>query len=363
MFKKILFLSLFLISSILFATEHGIFLKTHEAISEDISVVQTKMSELIASSGFEILYQSDLKSPDYIREDKTEHCGFKAKLIVFTSTEYVNLLTNLENKYLVAGFLRLGIYEDETGVNISIVDPETIARIIFNDLYENDKEDEYNKIVNEVAKFKNSLVQTLHSVKLGKEVSTKMPPIRDDEDLAESSKDMFMMVGEMTFFNDEDQFPLIYSEKSTIEEVKKMFVENLKTFKPTEDDVEYRWTPNPEKDLQWEIVSEVTAPNGKGMLLGFTRPRTEGVSFNVAGSSREEETNMCPGIDHAAAYPIEVLLLEEDGNVNVFTQREMFRMDMYFWDAGMSAFMDHMSMPTILDESLREAILGSKYSK
>jgi len=38
-------------------------------------------------------------------------------------------------------------------------------------------------------------------------------------------------------------------------------------------------------------------------------------------------------------------------------------MDMYFWDAGMAAFMDHMSMPSILDEAIKKALLGNDYMK
>jgi hypothetical protein len=38
-------------------------------------------------------------------------------------------------------------------------------------------------------------------------------------------------------------------------------------------------------------------------------------------------------------------------------------MDMYFWDAGKMAFMNHMSMPSVLDESLRMALLGKNYTK
>jgi len=352
---------LMLLNLTLLASEHGIFFKTHEAIQEDITVVEEKIAEALVTNGFDILYRDDVKSPDYVREDSTEHCGFKAKLIVFSSSEYTNLLTKSDSKYLIGGFLRVGIYEDTSGVNVAIVDPETISRIIFNDLYENDLVEDYHKRVDQVVEFKKELLSALHSVKLGVEVSTPMEPIRDDEDLAESSKDMFMMVGQMTFFNDEDQFPQIYSSSKSISEVKELFVSNLKAFEPVEDDVDYRWTPNPKEDLQWKIVSEVVTPDGKGMLLGFTRPRTEGVSFNIAGASREDDANMCPGIDHAAAYPIEVLLLEEDGKVNVYTQREMFRMDMYYWDAGMAAFMDHMSMPAILDESLGRALLGKEY--
>ena len=352
---------LMLLNLTLLASEHGIFFKTHEAIQEDISEVEGKIAEVLEANGFKILYRNDVKTPNYVREDTTEHCGFKAKLIVFSSKEHIDLITKIDNKYLVGGFLRVGIYEDTSGVNVAIVDPETISRIIFNDLYENDQVEDYHKMVDKVVDFKKGLLSTLHSLKLGNEVSTPMEPIRDDEDLAESSKDMFMMVGQMTFFNDEDQFPLIYTSTKSISEVKELFETNLKSFSPVEDDVDYRWTPNPEEDLKWKIVSEVVTSDGKGMLLGFTRPRTEGVSFNIAGASREEDENLCPGIDHAAAYPIEVLLLEKDGKVNVYTQREMFRMDMYYWDAGMAAFMDHMSMPAILDESLGRALLGEEY--
>ena len=34
----------------------------------------------------------------------------------------------------------------------------------------------------------------------------------------------------------------------------------------------------------------------------------------------------------------------------------MFRMDMYFWDAGKMAFMNYMQMPGILDESIKKAL-------
>ena len=362
---KIIFI-LLLLSVNLSASDHGIFLKTHEKIPDNLNNVQETIAKLLTTNGFSVLYNSDVKSPDYVREDKNEHCGFKAKLILFTSEKFTDLITAKENKYLIAGFLRVGIYEDQNGVNVNIVDPETISRIVFNDLYENDKEDEYKEIVEKVKLFKTDLVKLLHTLNLGTQVNVPMEPIRDDEDLAESSKDMFMMVGQMTFFNDEDQFPIIYSissEDNTVENLSSEFILNLKSYVPTEDDAEYRWTPDPKTDLMWDTVGKLISPDGKAILVGLTRPRTEGVSFNIAGISREEETNKCPGIDHAAAYPIEVLFIEQDGKVNVYTQREMFRMDMYFWDAGMSAFMDHMSMPGILDESIKKSLLGNKYKE
>jgi hypothetical protein len=92
-------------------------------------------------------------------------------------------------------------------------------------------------------------------------------------------------------------------------------------------------------------------------MFGLTRNRTESESFRIVGD--ETETNKCPGIDHLTAFPAEVLLMINDDNkLVVQTARQMIRMDMYFWDAGMAAFMDHMGMPGMLDESIYRALFA-----
>jgi len=362
---KLLLLLLFISSVSILASDHGIYMMTNKNIEGNFDEIQQAIVSNAKADGYSILYSNSINVPDFVREDKTEHCGYSARLIVLSKNEYSKMLTSYGTKYLVAGFLRIGIYETSKGINVVITDPETINRVVFNDLYENDKEDLYKEVISKTIKHKTNLISMLHNSVSGEKVKTAMEPIRDDEDLAESSKDMFMMVGSLTLFNDEDQFPLIYSVANSdgfsgLQNLKEKFITNLKSFEPTEDDKEYRWSPTKEA-LMWEVVSEIKSPNNEAILIGLTRPRTEAVSFNIAGASREEEGNMCPGIDHVSAYPIEVLLMQEDDKINVYTQRAMHRMDMYFWDAGMSAFMDHMSMPGILDESMRKALLGKEY--
>jgi len=363
--KSLLFFLIFVLIQFVFASEHGIFLMTNKSAKSDFEKTTDQIITALNSSNFDILSSKSIHVPDYVREDSTEHCGYSAHLIVITSDNFLKMLTSYGSKYLIAGFIKIGIYETPEGVNISITDPETINRIVFNDMYENDKENTYSEVISKTQYYKDKLIELLHSSAGGEKVEQIMEPIRDDEDLAESSRDMFMMVGPLTLFNDEDQFPVIYSQNNSngfagLEELKIEFTNNLKTFKPTEDDIEYRWFQNND-DLKWEIISEIVSPKQDAILLGLTRPRTESVSFNIAGSSREDETNMCPGIDHVSAYPIEVLLLQKGEEIKVYTQREMHRMDMYFWDAGMAAFMDHMSMPGILDESIKRALLGNKF--
>ena len=364
--KTILILSLFFSIS-LFGSDHGIYLLTNKSVKVNIDSLTNNIIKVIEENNFSVLNSLTIHTPDHVREDSTEHCGYRSRLIVLTSTEYTDMITSFNPKYLVAGFLKIGLYETPMGVNVCITDPETINRIIFNDMYENDDEKSYNHVIEKTTNYKKVLIDILHNSVAGEKVEEIMEPIRDDEDLAESSRDMFMMVGPLTLFNDEDQFPVIYSTQNIdgfkgLKNLKNKFSKNLESFVPEEDDVEYRWFQN-KNDLKWNIVAEIQLPEKNAILLGLTRPRTEAVSFNIAGSSRENDDNMCPGIDHVGAYPIEVLIIQEENNINVYTQREMHRMDMYFWDAGMAAFMDHMSMPGILDDSIKKALLGNKINE
>ncbi|PKL83584.1 MAG: hypothetical protein CVV24_04170 [Ignavibacteriae bacterium HGW-Ignavibacteriae-3] len=364
---KMIIISILMTSIAIFASDHGIYLLTVANIKGDINKVGEELNAKLKSAGFDVLDYKDIATPDLMRQKKEEHCGFSAKLILLSSNDYTKMLTSYGNKYLVASFLRVGLYESENGIQIVIADLETINRIVFNDLWENGKESDYNQVISKTKIFKSNLVKTIHSIGSGIKVEKPMEPIRSDEDLRESSRDMFMMVGKMTFFNDEDQFPVIYKRKNTegrrgLEKLINEMQTNLKNFKPLKDDLEYRYVASPDV-MKWSIMGRIYSPDSSSILLGITRPQTEGLSFLIAGGSRENKENKCPGIDHVVAYPIEVLLTQKDGQILVSTPREMFRMDMYFWDAGKMAFMNHMSMPSVLDESIGVALLGKEYKK
>jgi hypothetical protein len=364
--KLILAICLLIFTS-LHATEHGIYLLTVSNIKGEIDKVGEDLRIKFKSAGYEILSYSDIAVPDIVRPKKEDQCGFKAKLLLLKSDEFVKMVTLKDNKYLIASFIRVGLYETPDGIQVVIADPETINRIIFNDLWENGKQSEYNSIINKTKEFKKNIVKVTHSLNGGTKVETAMEPIRDDDDIRESARDMFMMVGPLTFFNDEDQFPMIYSRKNSegtkgIEKLKNEMKNNLKNFKPVKDDIEYRHVASPEV-LKWKILGEIYSPDSSALVVGITRPQTEGLSFHIAGSKRETENNSCPGIDHLCAYPIEVLIIQKEDQLQVYTAREMFRMDMYFWDAGKMAFMNHMSMPGILDMSIRLALLGKDYKE
>ncbi len=355
--KFFLIIYIFLFISTASAADHGIYMRVVKNIKGDYTKVCASIKQSLQSAGFKILADHDITTPDKVKEDRKDLCGYRGKLFVFTNDDYIKAITSFGNKYLSAGFLRVGIHETNEGIQIIIADPETIDRIIFNDL----NDDLYNKAVKKIVPFKTKIIDAIHSLNLGSNVKEVREPKRSDEDIRDASKDMIMMVGDMTFFEDEDQFPEIYSQKKNVtveglEKLKQNILANIKNFSPNQEDKEYRWSENLKEDLKWKVISEVYSPDKKAILLGLTRNQTEGVSFYIVGDETKE--NSCPGLDHLTAYPIEVLLMIKGDKIVVNTPREMFRMDMYFWDAGMKAFMDHMSMPDILDESIYRALFA-----
>lgn len=92
--------------------------------------------------------------------------------------------------------------------------------------------------------YKSKIIDLVRSIDGSEKVNIPMEPIRDDEGLAESSKDIFMIFGSMTFFNDEEQFPknnvIKNSEgKVGLEKLQNLFLQNVEKFEPLEDDIEY----------------------------------------------------------------------------------------------------------------------------
>ena len=367
MFRKcVIFLS-FLIATSVYPTERGIYALLVKNSKLNVEQTTLKIKNALLKADFKILNELNVATPNILRKGNEPNCKFEAREILFASDDYVNFLTSYGKRYLLSSILRICIFTNENGTQVNIADPTTINMIVFNDLWDAGKENLYKQVIQKTNEFRAKIVNAVHALNLGENVDLAMPPLRSEEDIREASKDMFMMVGHLTFFTDEDQFPEIYSEKTDNPKtaIKKFLREaksNLAKFEPSQEDFDYRYTKSPEV-LKWRIVAEVFSADSSALLLGVTRPRTEGLSFKIAGSSRASVVNPCPGIDHAPAYPIEVLAIAEKGKLKVFTAREMFRMDMWFWDAGMGAFMNHMSMPGLLDASLRRAILGDKYKE
>jgi len=92
--------------------------------------------------------------------------------------------------------------------------------------------------------------------------------------------------------------------------------------------------------------------------LTFSSPLVESWSFSIVKAGRDDTRKdiQCPGIAHAAAYPIEVVV-EQKGSVFWIKLVDiMYRMKMYFEAAGTMAFAKNMSMPGSAEKEIKAKI-------
>ena len=94
------------------------------------------------------------------------------------------------------------------------------------------------------------------------------------------------------------------------------------------------------------------------VLLGVSGAAMEAKSFAIVGAAGDDKRShdRCPGIDHAAAYPIEILVYREQGSVRVAVIDGMYRMKIFFEDAGKMKFAANMTMPGSIEDEIRGLI-------
>ncbi len=90
-------------------------------------------------------------------------------------------------------------------------------------------------------------------------------------------------------------------------------------------------------------------------VLGVSGVGMEAKSFDIvgAGSNGARDGLSCPGLAHAAAYPLEVVVRQVGSSVEIQFVDAMYRMKLYFEDAGKWAFMKNMTMPGSIADELK----------
>ncbi|GMV05506.1 MAG: hypothetical protein AMXMBFR53_17840 [Gemmatimonadota bacterium] len=111
---------------------------------------------------------------------------------------------------------------------------------------------------------------------------------------------------------------------------------------------------------EWGIraVYVIPVPGRDMALLGVTGSGMEERSFSIVrhGGADARKDMACPGVDHAAAYPIEVSVAVVDGELQVRLVDVMYRMKMFFEDAGKMAFAKNMGMPGSIEDEIKDKI-------
>jgi uncharacterized protein (DUF302 family) len=297
-----------------FASEYGVYVKAVEKAKGSFNEVSANVVSALKSAGWEVIGTFDTAVP--------EGCKFRSRVIVFNSPSYSKTIMSNGVKAAFALPLRAGVYEDETGINVAFLNPASINRTIIDET----KLDDFSLSV------MNSIADAIASHVPGNAVKKQIGEIRDEGRVGGMGGGDFLdKIDEVYATADSSDSSL----KKVSENVKKGILQNKKN---------------------WRLIYTVDLSQNGAMIFGVTQAKMEGRAFDIAGEKRSSDSYRFPGLDHNAAFPIEVIVYREGGKVKVVVLDEMYRMKVYFEDAGRWAFIKNMGMPGQIEKEIVDMI-------
>jgi len=286
--------------------EYGVYVKAVERATPDFAAVVKQVEDTATGAGWAVVASFDAGVED--------RCGkMQAHVVVVNNDEYAAKIMSHGAQAAFALPVRIGVYEDETGIHVAFVNPASIVRTVLGDGVEDAL----------AVETMNSLAKALGDGVKGSAAVRQIGQMRDEG-----------RVGGMGGGDFEKKVETIHSGGAV-------------------DDVVAKVQQGIEANTKdWKLI--YTLKVGDATIIGLTNKATEAKAFDIAGESRETKTNQCPGLDHAAAFPIEVVVSGGD-KATVQILDEMYRMKVYFEDAGNWAFMKNMTMPGHIEDEVVEA--------
>lgn len=265
-----------------------------------------------------------------------EGCAYRSTVLVLFDSAYAAELLRINSETAPFAVIdRVNLFEDEAGIHASIVNPVSVLRTVLMD------DEKYVSLANEHRlKLRNFLIAALR----GEKSSQQYGQFRKKGYIGRT---MGVMAGGP--FDQKIQTVLRLPDTDF-----DMALEKLK-----------KSTEQPSEKWGLRLVYSVVLPGRNVAVLGISGPAMESKSFKIvkAGSDKSRKKFKCPGIAHAGAYPIEVVLHRNREGVVVDVVDAMYRMKMFFEDAGKWAFAKNMGMPGSIGGEIEAQIKGAFHKK
>ena len=325
---------LFLASNFATAAEkYGIFNLIHRSdtgFQETLEAVASALeaSELIVHASHEV------RVPD----DKQ-----RAHVFVLTAPAYQALAANESPRTVSAQVLRVAVYTwgEEQKTLVNMANPVAHAMVFYA------KSDNYDELLDGARSAAADIRAALSDIP-GEAVSTQQKPMRSEKHYRKFKGDgpARMMAKFRTF----QKSQLLIHETadqdvSAISAAVEGILQETNVF-----DVS--------KPTGWEPIVQI--PFGDdAVYFGVSNPYIEDKMIRINSRFRSDgksDEAPFPGVDHVAALPAEVLILNEDGKTKVLHYGQMWRMQLYFWDSGYRAFTANVGVPGAIAKSINSLL-------
>ncbi len=284
----------------------GVYVTLLSGLKADVAGTAARTESSLKAAGFEILGSFDNGVPS--------GCGEKARTIVFASPAWTPEVLSGGGDKAFGLPMRLAVYSDVSGVSVSVVNPVSLLRTF----YASDaKDDAAQKAVEAVA---------AALAPLGTVSPKQAGQLRDSGEIGGMGGGAFP-----------EKIVTVLSPARPPAEV----AEEIRS--------------GVADAAGWHAVYAYKASDDV-WVVGLTNARTEGRAFGIAGEKRATDANPFPGLDHAAAFPVELVVAKKGSGSSITLLKEMWRMKLYFQDAGNWAFMKNMQMPGDIQNEIETAV-------
>ncbi len=309
--------------------DYGVYLKLVESAPGGFDQTVASLREGIIGAGWEILTDYEMGVPE-------NDCSYRAHGIAAVSDGYVDRVLAYGPRAAFALPIRFAVFEDEAGVHVSAFNPLSLNRTIISETdFAEGSAVAVSALREIVAPFEGSLADSQYG------------QVRDQGLI---KKTMGLIAGG--------------AFEGKIEEAASVDVEEYGGLLATAEHL-YAGLEDAADDYDWKMrpLYLLDLSDRGVVMIGMTSADMEAKAFDIVkeGTDSAREDYSCPGLAHAAAFPLELLLVQEDGEVKVLIIDAMFRMKMYFEDAGKMKFAANMKMPPSLEGEMRVKIEDSLY--
>ncbi len=318
------------------ADEYGIFERILDA-SGSFNDTTAALEKAIAESKFTLQAKHDLTYTDKVQQ---------VRVYVLTSPAYLDAAKDEAPNTISAQILRIGVYQYGAGkpTQVNIANPVAHAMVF----YAGSKD--YDRLL-AAAKSTEQELRDLAAKIPGKAVQVQLEPIRSEKTYNK--------------FNGDGPAKMMAKFRNWNESQNVAFSANPADFQATVAKVEKILQSSKNKGVDdssgWDLLAKVPVGTN-AVYFGISNDYTENKCIRINSDFRSDgkaPDAPYPGVDHAPALPLEIIVFNDGKKVNVVQYGEMWRMQLYFWDSGYMAFAKNTLIPSIIFSSIDQALTST----
>ncbi len=309
------------------STAQPVYLDLADSVVGSLDEITGELRTAFTGAGWDVLAA-------YSAGAEHRECGFGARVLVVHSPRYAQVVLSHGPAAAFAVPLRLVIFQDEAGSHVAVANPLSVNRTI---VAEQGFDGESDSVLREISGIVSQAVHGTPGLRPYGQVRTR----------GYIGRTMGIMAGGP------------FLEK--IETVAAVRGDSAEQLRRVADQV-WRGVRQGGGHGRWQVagVYRLDLVDQGVVIIGVSGAAMEERAFQIvgAGGDKSRRSFKCPGLAYGAAFPVEVVVMRDQGQIRVTLVDEMYRMKMYFEDAGKMKFALNMGMPGSIEQEIKDLVMA-----